>query len=108
MKSRETVSSSESATALQRAPDGKWLSSGNPAGRPLGSRHKIADAIIRDIAAEWERSGAEVLERMARDEPAKFAQLAAGLIPKDILLSVTQRMPGNLTFDQLAHFGERL
>ncbi len=73
------------ATALQRAPDGKWLSSGNPAGRPLGSRHKIADAIIRDIAAEWERSGAEVLERMARDQPAKFAQLAAGLIPKDIL-----------------------
>jgi hypothetical protein len=73
--------------------------SGNPAGRPIGSRQKIAEAIIRDIAAEWERSGAGVLERMARDEPAKFAQLAAGLVPKDILLSVTQRVPGGLDPD---------
>jgi hypothetical protein len=99
----------QDASTIQRAPDGKWLSSGNPQGRPLGSRHRIAEAIIRDIAAEWERSGAEVLERMARDEPAKFAQLAAGLIPKDILLSVTQRTPGNLDPDDwqiaLAVFG---
>jgi hypothetical protein len=37
-----------------------------------------------------------VLERMARDEPAKFAQLAAGLIPREALLTVAQRLPGNL------------
>lgn len=86
----------QDASTIQRAPDGKWLSSGNPQGRPLGSRHKIAEAIIRDIAAEWERSGAKVLERMARDEPAKFAQLAAGLIPREALLTVAQRLPGNL------------
>lgn len=76
--------------------------SGNVNGRPLGSRQKIAEAIIRDIAAEWERSGASVLERMAKDEPAKFAQLAAGLVPKDILLSVTQRIPGGLDPDDWA------
>lgn len=70
--------------------------SGNPNGRPIGARQKIAEAIIRDIAVEWERSGAQVLERMARDEPAKFAQLAAGLIPKEALLTVAQRLPGNL------------
>jgi hypothetical protein len=86
----------QDASTIQRAPDGKWLSSGNPQGRPLGSRHRIAEAIIRDIAAEWERSGAGVLERMARDEPAKFAQLAAGLIPREAMLTVAQRLPGNL------------
>ena len=52
-------------------------------GRPLSARTRIAEAIIRDIAAEWERSGAEVLERMARDEPSKFATPAAGLIPRE-------------------------
>ena len=77
---------------------GQWQpgQSGNPSGRPIGSRQKIAEAILREIAAEWERSGARVLELMARDEPAKFAQLAAGLIPREALLTVAQRLPGNL------------
>jgi hypothetical protein len=33
---------------------------------------------------------------MAATEPAKFAQLAAGLIPREALLRVAQRLPGNL------------
>jgi hypothetical protein len=73
------------STMVSRAPDGRWLPGAvpNPAGRPLSARTRIAEAIIRDIAAEWERSGAQVLERMARDEPSKFATLAAGLIPRE-------------------------
>jgi hypothetical protein len=70
--------------------------SGNPSGRPIGARQKIAEAIIADIAAEWERSGAQVLQRMAIEEPSKFAQLAAGLVPREALLTVAQRLPGNL------------
>jgi hypothetical protein len=38
----------------------------------------------------------EVLRIMAATEPAKFAQLAAGLIPREALLTVAQRLPGNL------------
>jgi hypothetical protein len=45
--------------------DGKWLSSGNPSGRPLGSKHKIAEAIIRDISDAWQEHGKSVLDRMA-------------------------------------------
>jgi hypothetical protein len=45
---------------------------------------------------EWERSGAQVLQRMAIEEPSKFAQLAAGLIPREALLTVAQQLPGNL------------
>ena len=70
--------------------------SGNPAGRPIGARQKIAELIINDIRVEWERSGAAILQRMAIEEPAKFAQLAAGLIPRETLLTVAQRLPGNL------------
>ena len=36
---------------------------------------------------------------MARDEPAKFAQLAAGLIPREALLTVAQKLPGGLDED---------
>jgi hypothetical protein len=73
--------------------------SGNPTGRPIGSRAKIAETIIRDITAEWERSGAAVMQRMAIEEPSKSAQLAAGLIPREALLTVAQRLPNNLDAD---------
>jgi hypothetical protein len=33
---------------------------------------------------------------MAIEEPSKFAQLAAGLIPREAMLTVAQRLPGNL------------
>jgi hypothetical protein len=32
---------------------------------------------------------------MAIEEPSKFAQLAAGLIPREAMLTVAQRLPGN-------------
>jgi hypothetical protein len=38
---------------LIRGPNGRWLP-GNPGGgRPPGSRQKIAEQIIRDIAEDW-------------------------------------------------------
>jgi hypothetical protein len=75
-------------TTVQRAPDGKWLSSGNPSGRPLGSRHRIAEMLLRDLADEWEKSGPAVLQKLAVDEPATFAKIAYGVLPKDVLVRV--------------------
>jgi hypothetical protein len=39
---------------------------------------------------------------MAISEPAKFAQLAAGLIPKEFALSIGARLPGNLEAEDWA------
>ena len=50
-----------------------------------------------------------VLSRiMAATEPAKFAQLAAGLIPREALLTVAQRLPGNLEGEDWELMAERL
>jgi integrase len=38
--------------------------SGNPAGRPLGARHKITEAIIQDISGAWQTHGPQVLNRL--------------------------------------------
>ena len=69
-------------------------------GQPSGKAARIK---TQDCRGNYSRhrgrmggSGAGVLERMARDEPAKFAQLAAGLIPREAMLTVVQRLPGNL------------
>ena len=73
--------------------------SGNPAGRPIGSRQKVSEAIIRDISEAWATHGVDVLNKLAISDPAKFAQLAAGLIPKEFQLSVESRLPGGLDAD---------
>jgi Family of unknown function (DUF5681) len=58
--------------------------SGNPAGRPKGSRHKLSEAFLRDLCAAWESSGIEAIKRVAEDNPASFLRVVASLIPRQI------------------------
>ena len=73
--------------------------SGNPAGRAPGTRQAIAERIMRDIRDEWERSGVDALAQMAKLEPTKFCQLAAGLIPREVGVTIAPTLPAGLTGD---------
>ena len=73
--------------------------SGNPLGRPIGTRNRFSEKFVSDIAAAWDRHGGSVIERMVRNEPARFAELCGRLIPKDVQVSLSTRMPGNLEPD---------
>jgi hypothetical protein len=44
-------SARDDESTVKRAPNGKWLTSGNPAGRPVGSRNKFADNFFADLTA---------------------------------------------------------
>jgi len=74
-------------TDAQQKP---WLfkpgQSGNPAGRPKGSRNKLAEDFIADAYAQWQQRGSTALETMAKTEPAKFCQMMANLLPKEAVL----------------------
>jgi hypothetical protein len=52
------------------------------AGRQKGTRNKISEAFLRDLHAEWERSGAGVLKILAVENPAAFAALAVRVLPQ--------------------------
>ena len=71
--------------------------SGNRAGRPKGSKNKLTEAFWADLAAVWEEHGAAALEAMATTEPAKFVQVLASVMPKEVQVDEFEGM----TLEQL-------
>ena len=69
--------------------------SGNPKGRPKGSRNKINEAFLRDFYEAWEAFGRPALLAAAWTEPATFVKVAASLLPKEMHIKDT-------TFDEMS------
>jgi hypothetical protein len=66
---------------LRPAPKGVAL---NPAGRPKGSRNKLAESFIRDVYEKWEDQGSEVLAETIKRKPWEFVKIVAGLMPQKL------------------------
>jgi hypothetical protein len=85
-----TRAASNSATIARTQPGNGNLKpwkpgqSGNPKGRPKGSRDKINEAFIRDMVAAWEIHGRAAIEKVAKADPTNFVKIAASLLPKDV------------------------
>lgn len=73
--------------------------SGNPVGRPVGSRNKLSEAALANMLESWGVNGPAVLNRLANEFPETYARLAFSVIPKDVMVSVDQRTPANLDPD---------
>ena len=71
--------------------------SGNPAGRP--NRARLTERFVSDVTVSWEKHGASVLETMAKKAPTQFADLCSRLIPRDVSVTLQQRLPGGLEPD---------
>ena len=70
--------------------------SGNPHGRPVGARGRFSERFVTDLTAAWEQHGAQALEQTAKLYPDRFVAIASHLIPKDVSVSLTARLPANL------------
>jgi hypothetical protein len=55
-------------------------------GRLKGSRNKISEAFLKDLAAEWEVSGPAALKCMAKEDPSGFVKVTAALLPKEFTI----------------------
>lgn len=63
--------------------------SGNPAGKPKGSKNKLVDAFWADFADAWKEHGASALQKVAKEDPGKFLTVAASVMPKDVNVNTT-------------------
>ena len=69
--------------------------SGNPKGRPKGSRNKLSEQFFRDLCDAWGAFGKPALMAMAWTDPVAFVRLVASLIPRELeapITPVTERM----------------
>ena len=75
--------------------------SGNPKGRPKGSRNKLSEEFFRDLCDAWQAFGKPALETMAMLYPVEFVRLAASLIPKEPEAATTTPVMERLSNAQL-------
>ena len=56
--------------------------SGNPRGRPLGTRHKISEVFLKDLLDDYAEHGAEAIVKLRENHPGRYIELIAKLLPK--------------------------
>ena len=70
--------------------------SGNPNGRPVGSRSAFSAGFTRDLAEVWAEKGKASMLYTAEKQPAVFFATCARLLPNDVRVTVEQSLPGGL------------
>jgi hypothetical protein len=64
--------------------------SGNPAGRPRGSRNKLAEDFFRALAEDFATHGAAAIISMRDEKPNEYAKMVAGLMTKEVDATVSE------------------
>ena len=62
--------------------------SGNPAGRPKGSRQKLAESFLADLAEHWQANGKQALQEAYEKNPVEYVRVVASLLPKNVAVDV--------------------
>lgn len=60
----------------------------NPKGRPLSSRNKLSEWLLRDLSEDWSRHGTEAIAKMRNLDPVAYVRVCASLVPKEASLTV--------------------
>jgi hypothetical protein len=103
-QTRPAVSTAKSISNL--LPPYKPGQCGNPNGRPMGSRQKLTEKFISDLADHYEREGAKAIARVLDENPVAYLQIVCRLLPKDISLTVSNDLSSSLPPEQLKRIAE--
>lgn len=78
----------------------------NPKGRAMGSRQKLTEKFIKDLADHYDKEGMRAIERVAEENPLGYLQIVCRLLPKDVTLTVSTDLSSALPQDQLRRIAE--
>jgi Family of unknown function (DUF5681) len=76
--------------------------SGNPAGKPPGTRTAFSEDLICDFALVWAEEGLDAVRKVAKKSPETFAAIAARICPNDVRLTLEQAIPGGMSLEDYA------
>lgn len=73
--------------------------SGNPAGRPKGSRNKLGEAFIQAMFEDFQEHGADVIDKVRLEKPDQYLKVVASILPQQLNVRVSEF--DELTDDQI-------
>ena len=62
--------------------------SGNPAGRPKGSRNKLGEKFLAALCDDFDEYGVVAIQRVREENPSAYVKICASIIPKQMLFEV--------------------
>ena len=88
-------------TEPQQRPAHLWKpgTSGNPAGRPKGSRNRLSEDFVAALYDDFRDHGSAAIAACRAEKPDVYVRVIAGLLSKDMTIKVQQL--DDLTDDQL-------
>lgn len=91
------MSEPENTGRKQRETLFKPGQSGNPAGRPKGSRNKLSEAFVEALHEDFTENGVEAIKKTREEKPDVYVRVIASLLPKEFKIETTS----DLTDEQL-------
>lgn len=64
--------------------------SGNPAGRPKGSRNKLGEAFIEALHDDFNSHGVAAIQQVRQERPHEYMKVIASILPKEMKISVDE------------------
>jgi hypothetical protein len=58
--------------------------SGNPRGRPLGSRNKFGEQFVADFYEDWQQHGAAAIVKLREESVRDYLRVAVAILPKEL------------------------
>ncbi|MBB2959854.1 DUF5681 domain-containing protein [Methylobacterium sp. R2-1] len=84
----------------QGAPPFKPGQSGNPAGRPKGSRNKLGEAFLTALSSDFDTHGVLAIQAAREEDPVAYVKVVASLLPKE--LKIERSAVEEMSDDELA------